>query len=271
MATSIESTAALSARVVDEDLRIGKNEADAGRFGGIEAVVVMITDLATARACQLPRPESLLAGHVWRPVKGRAAVAAAVAGDAEIPERAADWAPTEQPVEVDLEGGWVLHSGAGWSFPTEVEARTELLVTVRRLLAAPDLVPGGRAILIAPDGGAFRLWMLTPPFVSVASRLLAALVQRDVEQAVAALEDLARARAALVEQRGGPSVVGGSSAVAVQHQRVVLLSIGDGGEPIDEHAHALMDRAVEGDPEARDVLDAARACIEMCRTNDARR
>jgi len=218
-------------------------------------------DIAAARSCQLPRPETLLAGHVWPPVKGRAAVATAMAGDAEIPEHAIDWAPDE-PLEIGLEG-WTLHSSSRWTFPNESAARAELLVTARRLLVAPELVPEGRALLVATDGDAYRLWMLTPPLTSLASRLLDALVRRDVAAATAALDDVATARAAVLSARGTPALPGGSSGVAMQDQRVVLLSLGHGGEggeggqPIDEHVLALAEQAVAGDDEARAVLVAA--------------
>lgn len=214
-------------------------------------------DVAAARSCQLPRPETLLAGHVWPPVKGRAAVATAMAGDAEIPEHAIDWAPDE-PLEIDLEG-WTLHSSSRWTFSNEAAARAELLVTARRLLVAPELVPEGRALLVAADGDAYRLWMLTPPLASLASRLLDALVRRDLAAATTALDDVATARAAVLSASGAPVVPGGSSGVAMQDQRVVLLSLGDGGEPLDEHALALAEQAVDGDDEARAVLVAARS------------
>ena len=216
-------------------------------------------DVAAARSCQLPRPETLLAGHVWPPVKGRAAVATAMAGDAEIPEHAVDWAPDE-PLEIGLEG-WTLHSSSRWTYPNEAAARAELLITARRLLVAPELVPEGRALLVAADGDAYRLWMLTPPLPSLASRLLDALVRRDLAAATATLDDVATARAAVLSARGAPALPGGSSGVAMQNQRVVVLSLGDGddgGEPIDEHVLAVAEQAVAGDDEARAVLVAAR-------------
>ncbi|MBX3232609.1 MAG: hypothetical protein KIT84_16660 [Labilithrix sp.] len=214
-------------------------------------------DVAAARACALPRPESLLAGHVWPPVKGRAAVAAAMTGDVEIPEHAADWAP-EGAVEIGLEG-WTLHSCAGWLHPDEAGARSALLVAARALLAEIDLVPEGRALLVAPDGDAFRLWMLTPPLEPLASRLLASLVDRDVAGAAGVLADLARARAAIADVRGEAVVPAGASGVAMQSGRAVVLALGAGGARLDEHAVTLAEQATAEDPEARAAFVAARA------------
>ncbi|MCW5833682.1 MAG: hypothetical protein KIS78_14865 [Labilithrix sp.] len=230
------------------------------RAVGHEAALALVrrraNDVETARACEIPRPEALLAGHVWPPVKGRAAVAAAMTGDLEVPDHAADWAP-DAPIEIGLEGGWTLHSSARWTFPSESHARADLLAVVRRLLATPELVPEGRAMLIAPDSGAFRLWMLTPPLAPLAARLLEALVRRDVTATAAVLDDAARARTSLVAARGDARAPGGSSGVALQEQRVVVLAATDGGEPVDEHLAALARRVGEGDAEAALVMTKA--------------
>lgn len=192
-------------------------------------------------------------------MKGRAAVAAAAAGrDVAIPEQVLDWAPAEA-IEIALEDGWTLHSAAPWCFESEVAARMELMAVVRRLVVAPDLVPDGRAIFMGADEAGFRLWMLTPPLRTIASRLLDALVERDVGAARAAIEDLGRASAALVRARGTAALPGGAAGVAVQDGRVVVLSLGDGGEAVDEHALALARRATATDPAGGACLEEARA------------
>jgi signal recognition particle receptor subunit beta len=215
-------------------------------------------DVASARACRIPRPESLLAGHVWPPVKGRAAVAAAAVGDVAIPDRAIDWAPAE-PIEIALEDGWLLHSASSWTFESEGDARMELMSMVRRLVAVPELVPEGRALFVGAAESGYRLWMLTPPIPSLASRLLDALVERDVQAARTVFDDCRRARAALVGAKGIAAVPGGASGVATQDGRVVVLALGEGGDVVDEHALALALRATADDSEGRACVDAAYA------------
>lgn len=215
-------------------------------------------DVANARACRIPRPEALLAGHVWPPVKGRAAVAAATSGDIVIPEHAIDWAPAE-PIEIALEEGWTLHSASPWRFETEQSARMELMSIVRRLVSTSELVPDGRTLFVGADEAGFRLWMLTPPVASLASRLLDALVERNVAAARAAFDDLGRARAALLESNGSATIFGGGAGVAMQDGRVVVLSLGDGGEVVDEHAFQLALRATAEDSDGRACLEEAHA------------
>lgn len=201
-------------------------------------------DVATAKACDLPRPETLLAGHVWPPVKGRAAVAAAAAGTFVIPERALDWGPAD-PIEIGLDPGWVLHSSARWFFTAEGDARSALMTSVRRHAAHADLVPEGRAIFVAPDGGGHRLWVLTPEMDSLAHELLAAMVAND-EDATARLRDAATTAAAtLQETRGTPTAAGGACGVAIRNGRVLLLAVEEGGDPVDEHARRLVAHALE--------------------------
>lgn len=198
-------------------------------------------DVEAARGCQLPRPELLLAGHVWPPVKGRAAMAAAAVGEVQIPERALDWAPPE-PIEIGLEPGWVLHSSARWHFATESEARLELMARVRAVAASPELVPEGRALMVGADDAGFRLWVLTPTGPSLAVALTEALARGDAKE-VAAVRAAVRAGAeALAGARGSTEVLGGAAGVALRGGRMVLLAMGEGGEPISDHAERLARR-----------------------------
>jgi signal recognition particle receptor subunit beta len=198
-------------------------------------------DVETARTCTLPKPEALLAGHVWPPVKGRAAFAAASAGALTIPDRALDWAP-EEPLEIGIESGWVLHSSARWVFATENEARSHLMTTVRAVAAHGDLVPEGRAIFVAPDPAGFRVWMLTPSMPSLAAELLDAAVKGDGAAIASALESIDRAADELAALRGSSKIAGGSGGVASRGGRLFVLGVGE-GEGIAEHAASLAARA----------------------------
>lgn len=141
------------------------------------------------------------------------------------------------------------------------------MATVRRLAGAAELVPEGRAVFVAPDeGDAFRLWVLTPPLEPVGARLLDALVERDEAKARGALDDVERARDALIAARGHARAPGGAGGVAVQDGRVAVLGVEDGGEPVDEHARALAARATEGDAEGAALLArAGRGRSELAR------
>jgi signal recognition particle receptor subunit beta len=205
-----------------------------------------------ARGCEIPRAETLLAGHVWPPVKGRASAAAAGAGALEIPESVAAWAPAGA-IEVASDAGWLLHSSAAWRFGTEGQARAELMALVRKLLPLPELMLEGRAVLVAPDGDAYRLWIVTPDVASLADEILDAIAGRDSKRVLAALDGASTAAAALADARGSGAAEAGSAGVALRGGRVALLSVPCGGEDaaVDEHAVALAHRATEGDAEGR--------------------
>jgi signal recognition particle receptor subunit beta len=250
-------------------------------------------DLTRAHAARFPRPESLLAGHVWPPVRGRASLVAAMAdGTVATPTRVLDWAPPA-PIELAFEGGWVLHSSSRWLFESDADARVGLRGAVRQLLAAPELVPEGRAVFLGPDDAGYRLWMLTPALPSIAEMLIEALAAVDREAVAAALAAAKRATVMLKALRGSVLVQAGAAGVGMQDGRVTLLAgieaeevvvhagppaedaltlaeraasrTGQGEEPgpeiaavaPDEHALALAERAAAGHDERVACIAAA--------------
>jgi signal recognition particle receptor subunit beta len=217
-------------------------------------------DVKAAAACRLPRPEAILAGHVWPSVKGRAALATAVVGAVEIPEHTLDWAPPE-PIEIVLAPGWILHSSARWSFATESEARPFLMSVVRKVAASPELVPEGRAFFLAPDDEGFRLWMLTPETAPLALALLDAIREQSPGSIASALGAIDRAAAILLSARGTSAVPGGAAGIAMRNGQVNLLSIGEQGDSPMGHALRLAARAVEGDAAAEAAVARARALL----------
>lgn len=219
-------------------------------------------DVATAEQCRLPRPEVLTAGHVWPPVKGRAVVAAAAGGALTVPTHAVDWAPPE-PIEVEIDSGWWLHSSSQWSFATEGEARLELMTKVRRLVAAPDLVPEGRALFVAPHGDGFRIWMLTPRVLTVADELLDALGRRDGRGVSAAFASATRVTTLLREAVGRSRIAGGAAGVVLAEGRVRVLPLTRPEQGTDEGVQqddAAYDSVVElAEPHDHLTLLAAQA------------
>jgi signal recognition particle receptor subunit beta len=222
-------------------------------------------DLAHAGGARFPRPESLLAGHVWPPVRGRASLVAAMAeGTAATPTRVLDWAPPA-PIELAFEGGWVLHSSSRWLFESDADARVGLRGAVRQLLAAPELVPEGRAVFLGPDDAGYRLWMLTPALPSIAEQLLEALAALDRDGVASALVAAKRATMLLKALRGSVLVQGGAAGVGMQDGRVTLLAAVEGDEPEpeiaavapDEHALSLVERAAAGHDERVACIAAA--------------
>jgi signal recognition particle receptor subunit beta len=207
-------------------------------------------DVERARACKLPRADSLLAGHVWPPVKGRAAVAAATAGDFRIPERAIDWAPPD-PIELSTEG-WLLHTSARWLFADEGAARVALMSLVRALIPAQALLPEGRSLFVAPDEGGYRLWMLTPEMPSLAEELVAALAGREADAVASVLSAAAQVKAALLDARGSSQVTGGATGAAFRSGRVLLLGLPEGEEEdVLDHLRAFGAKVTEQDAEGR--------------------
>jgi len=205
--------------------------------------------LANLQAVALPNAQEICSGHVWPPVKGRAALALALSSALSVPTRAAAWAP-ERAFEVRSEHGWILHSSERWLFESEAEARLRLLSLVRRALPHKDVLPEGRSLLLARDGALFRLWMVTPPIAS-----LDQTAHRANAEGAAALQALLERSVAGFEQLGVLGLLenawpGGSSGLALQDERVVLLSLDEGdqepsvtrGHPLRE-LHSLLARA----------------------------
>ncbi len=230
-----------------------------------------------ARACRIPRADTLLAGHVWPSVRGRTLVSGATgAGAPTVPGRVLDWAPVE-PIELSYEGGWVLHSSDRWCFASEADARLALIAKVRGWAQRPELVPEGRAIFVAPDEAGYRLWILTHAEPSLADEVTRAVASCDAASLSAALSRCGRATAALREHFPGAAVSGGAASVALREERVLVLATeqaadaaADGGAiPPDAHARLLAERAAGGDAERRrclaEVLDSERARVRMMR------
>jgi signal recognition particle receptor subunit beta len=215
-------------------------------------------DREGARAYRLFRPDSLLAGHVWPSVRGRAFIASAITdGTFVVPERARDWGPAA-PIEIRLASGWILHSSTRWLFDSESSARIALITTVRRCVTWPALVPEGRAFFIGPDEQGCRLWMLSPALASIADEVLQAVDGRDVVALASALRAARHATAAL-RDLGHEGLEQGSSGLARVDDRVVVLALGgpdDGGQAVAPDAHAVrIATTYAGDDSAR------RACL----------
>jgi signal recognition particle receptor subunit beta len=212
----------------------------------------------------LPRAHEIASGHVWPPVKGRAAFASATARPLRVPQSLRPWAPAEG-IELESDDGWVLHSSEQWVFDDETSARLRLLTLVRHLLPLGDWVAEGRSLAIAKDGGLWRLWLLTPQVPSIDEHA-AALLRRNGAPALAAF--LGGAVATLATWRAlGPLerlLPAGTSGMGVQDGRLVLLSLDDGSpspesvrrEPVSELSmlaarlavgHGELQRWLEGD------------------------
>lgn len=192
-----------------------------------------------ARASTLPRADQLLAGHVWPPVKGRAAVATALVGVPTIPRDVFDWAPGEKPFEIALEG-WTLHSHAGWLFADESSARAALTQIVRGLVADSAYLVEGRAVFVCQDGDSYRLWILTPPVDCIGARMAEAASKRDAREALAIFDEALEAEAIGLQARSG------ASGIATVAGRLVRLSIDDPVESVAAHAIAVAELVAPG-------------------------
>jgi signal recognition particle receptor subunit beta len=195
--------------------------------------------LSNLQAVTLPNAQEICSGHVWPPVKGRAALALAMSSALSVPTRAAAWAP-DGALELRGENGWILHSSQRWLFESEAEARLRLLSLVRKALPYKDVLPEGRSLLLARDGAHFRLWMVTPPIAS-----LDQTAHRANAEGAAALHAFLERSVAGFEQLGLLGLLanawpGGSSGLALQDERVVLLSLDEGEQgPSVTRGHPL--------------------------------
>lgn len=134
---------------------------------------------AAASSCALPQAASLPAGCIWPAVSGRAALAAANQARIEAPVTVADFAPPDA-FELESDNGWVFHSRPPWTFGNEADARLALLGIARRLAESADLLPEGRALLIGPAEGGWRLWMVTRQTAPISELIATALESADV-------------------------------------------------------------------------------------------
>lgn len=185
--------------------------------------------LADPSDVALPRAQELFSGHVWPPVKGRAAFAEA-AHRLTAPKNVRPWAPMGA-LELVSADGWLLHSTERWLFDDEGTARLRLHTLVRSLLPLGDLIPDGRALALAKDGGRWRLWLVTPDLPTLEEVARERLV---VDSEAQASQFLRRTFASLerLSERGvsGHALAGGAAAVGEQEGRMVLLSWTDDEE-----------------------------------------
>src|SRR5690606_34585085 len=93
----------------------------------------------------LPHAHDIVSGHIWPPVKGRAAIALATSGNLSIPDEVQPWAP-QDAMELHGTGGWILHTADRWVYETESTARHTLLATVRCLVPHLESLPEGRSL-----------------------------------------------------------------------------------------------------------------------------
>ncbi len=178
-------------------------------------------------ALALPDAADFASGHVWPPVKGRAAFGAAATP--RFSPSVKPWAPSGA-FELATSSG-TLHSTPHWTFANEGEARMELLTVVRRLVAEADFVPDQRALAIAPEAGRWRLWMLTPSVPTVDEELVE--VVRD--GSAARLDALVERFTAGVRRAHGAGAARWLDAVGIeglglQGDRLVRLTLGDPAE-----------------------------------------
>jgi signal recognition particle receptor subunit beta len=176
----------------------------------------------------VPDAEEIGPGLVWPPVKGRAAIAAVASGPFTAPDVVRPWAPSEA-LELVGEGGWTLHTTDRWVYPNESEARHRLIALVRRLLPDVDALPDGRALAVAREGAAWRLWVATPPLPSLADEALSVLrdpggahVAMFLERVAATIRQLASTALS------GSPVPAGIAGLALSEGRLVVLGVDEG-------------------------------------------
>lgn len=167
-------------------------------------------------------------GHIWPPVKGRAAFAAAT--DEWLAEpHVRDWAP-EDAFEWST-ADWVIHSTAEWTYGDEWTARAELLAKVRRIVTRVELAPDHRALAIAKEGERWRLWLLTQNLRSMKHEALVRASNADVADLTSMVADYAQAILRLRETGHlEPALRAGLDGLALQGGRLVVLAL----HPADE-------------------------------------
>ncbi len=138
---------------------------------------------------RFPTASEIPAGCSWPPVTGRSAVAALEGAPVTLSEAPRSWAP---PGVVELHvGNTTAHTHAEWCFDRLEDARRELVLAVRRCLEGPGRMPTGRALLLAPEGEAHRMWVVTHRLPTLAEELDEHLERGDVEGLAALLGELA--------------------------------------------------------------------------------
>jgi hypothetical protein len=218
--------------------------------------------LRAPRPVTLPRAQEISSGHVWPPVKGRAAIAAAASGELSRPDVPVEWAASPA-LELQSSTGWVVHSCDRWVFTDETEARQRLHHVVRRLLSRVQFCPESRALALGREAEGWRLWVFTPAHRTVRESVVDCLDGR----MMGALERLLRITAdglLALAASGGASdgIVGGASGLAVHDGTLRILAVdeGDGdpgprGDPLVELGSLIRQRA-QDDAELSDWLAA---------------
>jgi signal recognition particle receptor subunit beta len=204
---------------------------------------------------QLPQASEIASGHVWPPVKGRAAIAAATSTKLLVPDAVQAWAPVDAS-ELVSEGGWVMHTTERWVYPSEPVARHRLLTLVRGLLPRVDALPEGRSFAIARDRDQWRLWVVTPVTQSLADAVAAAVDAKNASNLTRAVGHVRTALGKLGELGLSASAVpAGSAGLALIDGRLVMLALQEG-----EDGPTL---------EARDPLSDVAASLEAIAGEDA--
>ncbi|HET7544744.1 MAG TPA: ADP-ribosylation factor-like protein [Polyangiaceae bacterium] len=191
----------------------------------------------------LPQANALPAGCIWPAVSGRAALAAANQGQIEVPATLADFAPPHA-FQLGSDNGWLFHSSESWSFASEGEARLALLSIARALAETTDLLPEGRALMVAPDTAGFRLWMLTRQTIAISELVAIALQDGDaaaLAQAWIAVHEFVRASPALSRLAAAARL----NTLAAQRGRMVVLALPDGEGESGESPVAELERLLE--------------------------
>ncbi|MEZ5401611.1 MAG: ADP-ribosylation factor-like protein [Bryobacteraceae bacterium] len=175
-----------------------------------------------------PDANSIPAGHLWPTLKARSILASInYSGELRRARRCAHWAPPGS-LELHASNGWILHTSDGWVRKDEIKGRQDLLAIVRRCLTIPDWIPDGRAFLLAPDNGSWRLWMVSPDLPSVQEAIERALRSDHLPVVVDMLHLLRQLHTETVALRAGAVPAAGEiGSLALQQGRPVLLSVPD--------------------------------------------
>jgi signal recognition particle receptor subunit beta len=125
----------------------------------------------------IPDPASIPAGCNWPPVIARALLAGLYLEGCAPEPIAATWAP-RGALELRSPRGVTAHTHDDWRHASTEEARLALLRLVRAWLPLRALLPEGRSAVVADERGAPRLWVLTPPVLTIARAIDDALAGR---------------------------------------------------------------------------------------------
>lgn len=192
------------------------------------AAYVRRNPLQSPSEVTVPNANEIASGHVWPPVKGRAALAVATDSRFFAPPLLRPWAPAGAG-ELVSEAGWVLHTADHWRFETEHAARLGLLTIVRRLTRHSETIPDGRALVVSREGESWRLWLLTPGLASYRELAFAAVSAGNVEPLARFVEGAAARLGRFREpDPDGPPVPLCAGSVGLEGERLVMLDLDEG-------------------------------------------